>query len=186
MAQPASLISVAFLVKGAVRREVAAFEQLYELFIDRIYRYFLYRVGDGHLAEDLTSTVFLKVWQSIDQYQERGVPFDAWLYKIARNVTADHFRAENGDVPLDAQDLVLPIGALLEDWGERRFTQEQVRRVLGSLTKDQRQVILLHFFEDLSYSDIAEVMGKREGAIRTIQYRALNSLRTGLAKVEKQ
>ncbi|MCZ6789836.1 MAG: sigma-70 family RNA polymerase sigma factor, partial [Chloroflexi bacterium] len=108
MEQQASLASVAFLVKRAIRREVAAFEQLYELFIDRIYRYLLYRVGDGHLAEDLTSAVFLKAWQSIEQYQERGVPFSAWLYRIARNAATDHFRASTVDIPLDGQETLLP------------------------------------------------------------------------------
>lgn len=183
MESQASIASVG-LVRRAVRREVAAFEQLYELFIDRIYRYLLYRVGDGHLAEDLTSAVFLKAWQSIDQYQERGVPFGAWLYKIARNLAIDHFRDDKGDVSLDGQEMVLPVGARVEDWAERRFTQKQVRQSLGRLKKDQRQVIVLHFFDGLSYSEIAEVMGKQEGAIRTIQYRALKSLRTALAKVE--
>ena len=185
MEQQANLAAVAFLVKGAIRREVTAFEQLYELFIDRIYRYLLYRVGDGHLAEDLTSAVFLKAWQSIEQYQERGVPFSAWLYRIARNVATDQFRTSTVDIPLDGQEMLLPAGAHIEDWVQRRFTQEQIRGALGALTEDQRQVIILHFFEGLSYSEIAEVMGKQEGAVRTIQYRALKSLRVALAQVER-
>jgi len=185
LVQQTSMASVAYLVTRAVQREVAAFEQLYELFIDRIYRYFLYRVGDDHLAEDLTSSVFLKAWQSIDKYQERGVPFGAWLYKIARNVTTDHYRNEKGDVSLDDQEVVLPLGVHEEEFVERRFTHTQIRQVLQSLKKDQRQVILLHFFEGLSYSEIAEAMGKQEGAIRTIQYRALKCLRATLARMEQ-
>ncbi|MEE9262194.1 MAG: sigma-70 family RNA polymerase sigma factor, partial [Dehalococcoidia bacterium] len=145
MAQEASVASVALLVGRAVRREVVAFEQLYSLFIDRIYRYFLYRVGDGHRAEDLTSAVFLKAWHSIDRYQERGVPFGAWLYRIAHNVAVDHFRSQQAEIPLEDQALYLPSGDHVEDGLEKRFTQQQIRRALGGLKKDQRQVILLHF-----------------------------------------
>ena len=185
MSQQASVASVASLVRRAVRREVVAFEQLYEFFIDRIYRFLLYRVGDSHLAEDLTSTVFMKAWQSIDRYQERGVPFGSWLYKIARNVVADHFRTDRGDVSLDGVAMVLPVGVDPSDSVEKRFTQKQIRQALGSLKRDQRQVIILHFFDGLTYSAVAEVMGKREGAIRTIQYRALRSLRSVLARLRE-
>ena len=184
MVQQAQVGSVASLVRRAAHRDVAAFEQLYELFIDRIYRFFLYRVGDSHLAEDLTSTVFVKAWHSIDRYQERGVPFSAWLYKIARNAAADHFRAEKGDISLDGRGVVLPVGGDPSESVERLFTQEQIRKALGRLRKDQREVIILRFFDGLSYSEVAEVMGKREGAVRTIQYRALNSLRGALGRMK--
>ena len=184
MVQQTRVASVASLVKKAVNRDVAAFEQLYSLFIDRIYKFFLYRVGDSHLAEDLTSTVFVKAWQSIDRYQERGAPFSAWLYKIARNSVVDHYRKDKENVSLDGQGMILPVGDDLSESVERRFTQKQIRTALGSLKKDQREVIILHFFDSLSYSEIAEVMDKREGAIRTIQYRALRSLRKVLARLE--
>ena len=184
MVHQAGVASVASLVKRAVHRDVAAFEQLYELFIDRIYRFLLYRVGDSHLAEDLTSTVFVKAWRSIDRYQERGVPFSAWLYKIARNATADHFRAEKGDLSLDGLGMVLPVGDHASESVERLFTQNEIRKALGSLRKDQRGVIILRFFDGLPYSEVAEVMGKREGAVRTIQYRALNSLRAALSRMK--
>src|SRR5476649_134051 len=102
LASPASdLEEESRLVLRAVKRDSAAFGLLYESHLDRIYRYVFYRVGTPSDSEDLTEIVFLKAWEAIDRYQPRGVPFVAWLYRLAHNLVVDRYRSRRSSVPLD-------------------------------------------------------------------------------------
>src|SRR4051812_24008500 len=89
------------LVSRATRRDAAAFGLLYESHLDRVYRYVYYRVGSTAEAEDLTEQVFLKAWEAIGRYEARGVPFIAWLYRLAHNLVIDHYRAKRPTMPLE-------------------------------------------------------------------------------------
>jgi RNA polymerase sigma-70 factor (ECF subfamily) len=164
-------------IQSAIAGEAEAFARLYETYVDQVYRFIFYRVGDDQTAEDLTSQVFFKAWDSLDRYQLRGLPFGAWLLRIARNAVIDHYRTFKETTPLEPTAVAWPDPAANVDQEvERRLEAAWLRSVLRQLTEDQRQVLTLRFIEGLSTQEVAQVMGKREGAIRALQMRGLQAL----------
>lgn len=165
------------LVERAKNRDVEAFGSLYDFYVSGIYRYTYYRVGSKEDAEDLTEEVFLKALEAIGRFTWREVPFSAWLYRIARNTVVDHFRRETRRV-----QVVLEEGVMTPETTEpvtlvaAKLSQEEVQRAISRLTDDQQQVVILKFFVGLSNSDIANFIGKTEGAVKALQHRALESL----------
>jgi RNA polymerase sigma-70 factor (ECF subfamily) len=168
------------LVGRAIKRDAAAFGLLYESHLDRIYRYVYYRVGTTGEAEDLTEIVFLKAWEAIDRYQPRGVPFVAWLYRLAHNLVIDTYRSRRQTIPLDDLTEAEEPGADVIDLVEEKLDAEQVRLALRTLSAEHQQLIVLRFVEGLSHAEVAEITGKSEGAMRVVQYRALQMLAKAL------
>lgn len=172
------------LVRRAQNRDQEAFAQLYEEHFDRIYRYLALRIGNEMEAEDLTQQVFLNALQSINSFRWRGVPFSAWLYRIAHNQAVDHLRKKKKrtDVPLD-ESLVSgdssPQSAI-----ELKMDTEQLLRAAGRLTEAQRQVIALRFTSELSIAEVARVMGKSQGAVKALQHSAIVALRRTMLVTE--
>jgi RNA polymerase sigma-70 factor (ECF subfamily) len=176
------------LVDRARRRDADAFGRLYELHLDRIYRYIYYRVGSSNEAEDLTEHVFLKAWEAIGRYESRGLPFAAWLYRMAHNAVIDHYRARRPTTSIDEtfdleDERQNPVAS-----AEALFDREELKVAIGRLNSDQQTVILLRFTEGLSHAEVGKILGKSEGAVRVIQHRALGvmarflkSLPAGLA-----
>jgi RNA polymerase sigma-70 factor (ECF subfamily) len=127
------------------------------------------------VAEDLTAEVFLKALESIDSYTFRGVPLLAWLFRIARNIVADYFRGGAWPVEVSLEEeMVTAEGA--GDVFERQFTQQHLIQALGGLTEDQQDVIILRIVDGFSVTDVAQILGKSEGAVKSLQRRALDSL----------
>lgn len=170
------------LVAKAIHRDQEAFAQLYDRFVDKIYRYVFYRIGNRSDAEDLTAQVFVKAWEAIGKYKWTDRPFAAWLYRIAHNLMVDGYRAYHPAAPLEEITMVEDPEADVEDQVDTVLTGEMLKRGLTRLTRDQQQVIVLRFMEGYSTSQVAEIMGKQEGAVRTLQHRALVGLRVALAK----
>lgn len=165
------------LVARARRGEVEAFGQLYRRYFEPIFRYLRLRVEREADAEDLAETVFLRAFQSLPRYRERGWPFSAYLYRIARNALADHYRGRRGEADLDEADrLASPEGAPDEGL-EREQTLTTMRRVLSTLPTDYQEVIRLRILLGLSTEATAEWMKRSEGAVRVLLFRALRSLR---------
>lgn len=164
------------LVQKAKAGDPDAFAQLYDAYVDRIYRYIYFRVSDDALTEDLTSQVFLKAWEYLDRYQAGTSPYLAWLYTIARNLVIDHYRTKRETVNLD--DIVHITGnePSPDDEVQNRFEIQEMRDALQFLTDEQQQVLILRFISGLSTENVAEIMEKREGAIRALQMRALQTL----------
>lgn len=165
----------------ATRHEREAFGLLYDRYVTKIYQYVYYKVGSGAEAEDLTAQVFLRAWEAIGGYEWREHPFSAWLFRIARNLVVDYHRARRETVSLegtDGRDEIQPSDTALPDQSlQALFASEQLRRAVGQLTEEQQEVILLRFIEGYSTAEIAAIMGKREGAIRGLQFRGLAALR---------
>ncbi len=157
--------------------DLPAIGEVYDRYAGRIYNYIYYRLGDTQLAEDLTGAVFIKMLEAIQSSKSWQVSFSGWLYRIAHNLVVDHFRRTQQDraAPLDErivagdQDPVKTV--------ERRLENDRLRLAIGQLTEEQRQVITYKFVEDLTNAQVAEIMGKTEGAIKSLQFRALASLR---------
>jgi RNA polymerase sigma-70 factor (ECF subfamily) len=164
------------LVEFAKSGDPDAFATLYDGYIERIYRYIYFRVADEQTAEDLTSQVFTKAWEKLGRYKPGGAPFIAWLYTIARNAVIDHYRTRKEMVPLDDAVNLSADGPAPEQVVEYQFEAESLRVALKTLTEDQLQVLILKFIAGMSTDEIADQLGKRAGAVRALQMRALQAL----------
>jgi RNA polymerase sigma factor (sigma-70 family) len=167
------------LVDRSVLGEAEAFGSLYDFFVEDIYRYFHSHVADPHDVEDLVSRTFLRAWRAIPRFKWRGRPFEAWLFTLARNQLMDFYREHRATTsPLDEATPDTRTGpeALAVASLEARMTRE----ALAKLTPDQRDVLVLKFFLDRENSEIAAILGKKEGTVRAIQMRALQALRRHL------
>jgi RNA polymerase sigma-70 factor (ECF subfamily) len=170
------------LIRRAQRGDPAAFTEIYDRHQPAVYRYIYYRVSDVATAEDLTSEVFMRLVERIDRFTYRGRPLLAWLYTIARNLITDHHR-RTGQVtmlPLDEQ-LVAETDDL-EQAAERGLAQRRLAAALVHLTEDQRQVIILKFIEGLNNAEVAQMLGKPVGAVKSLHPRALAALRRVLER----
>jgi RNA polymerase sigma-70 factor (ECF subfamily) len=176
-ALPSNQPSEAELVQRAVSGDPEAFATLYDRYVEAIYRFVFFRVSEEQTAEDLTSHIFLKAWDNLSSYQFRGLPFRAWLFRIARNSVIDYYRTFKETTPLEPNAIAEPdLAAEVDSKVERRLQAEEIRLALRQLTEDQRQVLTLRFIEGLSTEEVAKIMGKRQGAIRALQMRGLQAL----------
>ena len=165
------------LVLQAQSGNSEAFGQLYDAYMERIYRFVYFRVEDQQTAEDITSQVFLKAWSNLDRFQFSRTPYLAWLYTIAHNAVIDHYRTRKVTTALDDVQLSQPDHSeLVENEIDLTVEMQSVKRALQSLTDDQQKVLTLKFIEGMSNNEIARHLGKREGAIRALQMRGLQAL----------
>lgn len=141
------------------------FVVLYDLYIDKIYRYLFYRVHHKQLAEDLTSQTFLQAFDKIHQYDASKGAFGAWLYRVARNLMIDEMRRkkphDNIDNHYDLQD-----DTNIEIETDQQLSRESIQKLLESLEPDARELITLRLWDDFSYAEIAALTGKTEGALK--------------------
>ncbi|MCH7835983.1 MAG: sigma-70 family RNA polymerase sigma factor [Chloroflexi bacterium] len=169
------------LIAHAANGDREAFGTLYERYVFRVFRHVYYLTSDTHAAEDLTAQTFLNALEAIPRYEMRGVPFLAWLLRIAYNLTVNHKKVRsNGNAPLPETMEIEGTTYSPEAACEAKADGEQVWDGVRTLRGDQRQVIVMRFIDGLSYLDIAKVLGKSIGAVRVIQYRALCALRRRL------
>ena len=173
--KPLTLPDERRLVEQAKSGDAEAFGQLYDAFVDRVYRFIFFRVTDVQMAEDLTSQVFLKAWENLGRYRPHG-PFLAWLYAIARNSVIDNYRTRKQTVSLDEAAPLAAHDEKLDDQVELQFEMKSLQVAMQHLTEEQQEVVTLKFIADYDTTEIAQRMGKSEGAIRALQMRALQAL----------
>ena len=163
------------LVVRAKAGDHGAFTMIYERYSGPIYRYIYYRIGEAELAEDLQAEVFLRMIEGMERYEDRGWPISAWLYRIAHDRTIDTLRRRRNrqHVPLEAWTGTCdgPDSTI-----EVRLDHEDLKRMLGDLTDDQRQVIHLRFMADMSVQEVAKQLGRTEGSVKALQHRGIQSL----------
>ncbi len=169
------------LVTQAQQGDSTAFDKLYQHYLTPIFRYLYFKVSAEHIAEDLTQLVFLKAWQSLPRFQQRANPFSAWLYRIAKNVLVDYYRKHKAEIILPADDKVFTTIAdqrpNAQQEIEQQEQQQKVRQAIQQLKGEQQEVIILKFINQLTTQEIAQLLNKKEPAIRALQYRALKNLR---------
>lgn len=164
-------------LRRAQRHEPEALSRLYAVYYPKLYNYAYLQLGDVHQAEDLASEVLLRVLESLGRYHYRGVPFSAWVFRIARNSLIDQRRRQRRRPQEALKDTVPWTGDSPHDLAERSLDHDHLRRALQHLTEEQRQVIILKFGQEMDNTAVARVLGKSEGAVKALQHRALASLR---------
>lgn len=163
-----------------------AFGMLYDLYLTPIYRYLFFRVKHAQEAEDLTQTVFLKVFQNVATYRDQGKDPLAYFYTVARHTLIDHWRKKKEYVLHDPEDIVRRVEARGE--AEMEFQEEDtaalaaLQQALATLSPDQQDALILRFMNDMPTKDIARQLGKSEQAIRQAQSRGLRALRALLTE----
>ena len=168
------------LVRTAQRGDPEAFGRIFDHYHVSVHRYIASRVGRPSDAEDLTQLVFVKALEALPRFEARGIPFGGWLFRLARNTVIDHIRTRHEHLELD-EALEHPTGeADPGDVAELRHELDAVAAALRTLTAEQRETIALRFFAGLSAREAAEAMGKQEGTIRGLQFRAIAALRRAL------
>jgi RNA polymerase sigma-70 factor (ECF subfamily) len=166
------------LIEKAVGRDKEAFACLYDANVELVFKHVFYHIYDRHTAEDITQDVFIKAWKAIPRYVRTGAPFKSWLLTIARNTLNDYYKKNKKILSLEEGQFEEPQTKVsLEESTEEKFDREFVQQAVLKLKGDKQKVILMHFIDGFSYAEIAKVMDKTEGAIRIIQFRALNDLK---------
>lgn len=150
---------------------------LYARYHQAIYRYLFYRTGDAHTAEDLTSEVFLKMVQALPRYRLQSVPFQAWLFQIARNQAIDHYRRNSAHSTTILEESMASQAPDIDSTIDFRLTSASLKHCLDRIEETQRDVLLLRFIDDLSIADTASILHKTEDSIKGLQRRALAALR---------
>ena len=170
------------LVERAQGGDREALEELYLIHFDRIYSYLHLSVGNRHDAEDLTTQTFLKMLESIGRFRWQSVPFSAWLFRIAHNLAIDHFRARRR---VQTEDEVPEVAGQEESSAEQQamdsLGQAGMLALIGRLSPEQRQVLTLKFLFGFANAEVAEILGKTEGAVKSLQHRALATLQKHVA-----
>jgi RNA polymerase sigma-70 factor (ECF subfamily) len=159
-----------------------AFGQLYERYVERIFNYVYYRTGNTHDAEDLTARVFQRAMNHIQKYTDRGVPFSAWLYRIAHNLVANWHRdrSRKQEIPLDDLPILPARGDHPEKNLVRSQEQDSLLRMIRKLPAERQNLLILKFVEDMSNAEIGAIMGRSEGAVKSLYHRTLLALRDQL------
>ena len=159
-----------------------AFGVLYEKYVERIYTYIYYRTGNPYDAEDLTERVFFRAMGHIGSYKNVGLPFSAWLYRIAHNLVANWHRdnSRRKEIPLDEGFLGIQRSEHPEYELMRSEEQEHLLRAIRRLPPDRQQLLILKFVEHLSNAEIGQIMGRTEGAIKSLYHRILLAMRDDL------
>ncbi len=162
-----------------------AFSFLYNQNVTRIYNYIFYRIGSEDDAEDITSRVFYRAFGHIKTYEDKGIPFSAWLYRIAHNLIANWHRdrQRRKEVSLEDQPEIPHRVDLPETWVEKKQETELLLKGIRRLAPDRQQLILLKYLEDLSNAEIALIMGRTEGAIKSLYHRGLLTLKDEMIKI---
>jgi RNA polymerase sigma-70 factor (ECF subfamily) len=169
------------------KEDAEAFGQLYERYVDKIFNYVYYRTGNHHDAEDLTAKTFYQALKHIHRYVDRGMPFSAWLYRIAHNLVANWHRdrSRRQVIALDEIVLVSP-RQHPESEMELQDDQRQLLRLIRHMPDDRQQLLILKFVEQMSNQEIAQIMGRSEGAIKSLYHRTLLAMRETWASEKAQ
>jgi len=166
------------LVHDARNGDREAFGKLYDNYLDAVYRFVYFRVGTREEAEDITESAFISVFEHIGDYEEHGLPFEAWLFRITRNKIIDHYRSRKPKAPIEeAEQLTDPNGSV-EHEVEVKLTHEYIMTCVRTLPETYQEIIILKYIEDKTNEEISALLDKPLAHVRVLQSRALQKLRT--------
>jgi RNA polymerase sigma-70 factor (ECF subfamily) len=181
-----SNLSIDEIIDRAIAGDLDAFGCLYEKNVDRIYNYIYYRTGNHTDAEDLTSKVFIRAINHINRYRKTEVPFSAWLYRIAHNLVANWYRdrKRRQDITLDENVEIRDKSEHLESGLVNDEYRLSLLQLLNQLPPERQQLLILKYVEQLPNDEIGKIMGRSEGAIKSLYHRTLLTLRDKLELLE--
>jgi len=163
-------------IKKCQEGELESFAYIYDKYINKIYKYIYYRMPDKYISEDLTSQTFIKALKSISLYNKDKGSFSSWLYKIAKNNLADYYRTYKNN--LDINDLwYLEDDTNIEVAADKDFKLDKVKKYLNKLNKEQKEIVILRVWDELSYSEISEIVQKSEASCKMMFSRSLEKLK---------
>jgi len=169
------------------KRDPEAFGELYEKYVEKIYSYIYYRTGNHHDAEDLTARTFYRALSHLYRYQDRGLPFSAWLYRIAHNLVANWHRDRSRRQVIALDEIALTSPRVdPESRLELEDDQRRLLRLIRHESPDRQHLLILKFVERMSNREIAQIMGRSEGAIKSLYHRTLLALREAWASAKEQ
>lgn len=177
------------LIRQAQKGQADPFGLLYDHYCPQIYRFILLKVDNKEEAEDLTHEVFLNAWQNVSNYNDRGYPFSSWLYQIARNRVIDYYRTRKNAAAIDENEIdesVFKVMPALEGVLDQQSQLARVKNAITLLNEEQQTVVILRYIEELTPAEIAAIFNKSEGAVRLVQHRAINKLKTILEEKDEQ
>jgi len=175
------------IIKKAIEGESSAFGELYDHYQPRIYRFILIRVSRREEAEDLTHQVFLNAWKNMPSYESRGLPFSSWLYRISRNLIIDFYRTRKEDLSVEEVPLEkLGIDSSLHATIENKLEAARLMQAMQELKPEHQEIIILRFIEECSIAEAASALNRSQGAVKLLQHRALNKLKTILKTRDNQ
>lgn len=174
------------LIELAQQGRRDAIAKLYELFVERIYRYIAYRVDSSHDAEDLTAEVFVKMVEGLPQYTPSGVPFEAWLYRIASARVIDYRRRSNRRPSTELNENLSDDADSPEENVQSQQEIREVQQALALLNDEQQTVLTLRFVERKSHQEVADILNKTVSAVKSIQHRALEILAEHLGETKSR
>jgi RNA polymerase sigma-70 factor (ECF subfamily) len=171
----------------AIQGDNDAFGILYEQYVERIFNYVYYRTGNQHDAEDLTARVFFRAMRRIPHYQERGLPISAWLYRIAHNLVANWHRDRGRppEISLDEGFTAIPHSEHPEVTLLELEEQDHLLTIIRNLPPERQQLIILKFVEHMSNAEIGQIMGRTEGAVKSLYHRTLLSLKVDMDTISE-
>ena len=171
----------------AIQGDHEAFGLLYQEYVERIFNYVYYRTGNQHDAEDLTAKVFFRALRRIPQYEERGLPISAWLYRIAHNLVANWHRdrGRRPEISLDEGFAAIPHSEHPEATLLKAEERENLLQIIRDLPPERQQLIILKFIEHMSNAEIGQIMGRTEGAVKSLYHRTLLSLLAEMDTISK-
>lgn len=161
------------------KTDPVAFGVLYERYVNKIYNYVYYRIGNQHDAEDLTARTFYRALDHVERYVDQGAPFSAWLYRIAHNLVANWHRDQSRRKIISLEDIKLSVQRRQgpDQMAEQNEEKDELLAAIRRLPPDRQQLLILKFVEGMSNAEIGKVMDRSEGAIKSLYHRTLLSLR---------
>ena len=167
------------LVEKVQKGDVNAFGEIYDLLLDKVYRFIYFRIGHKEDAEDLTEGVFVKIWKSISLYENKGLPFEAWVFRITRNIVIDYYRTKKQIVSLDEnlKDTLPDDKKSHEDILHDKMLKEVIFEKMKSLPESYQEIIILKFIEEKDNKEISDILEKPIDQVRVLQSRALKALK---------
>jgi len=170
------------------KEDTEAFGLLYERYVDRIYNYIYYRTSNHHDAEDLTARTFYRALKKMPRYVDRGAPFSAYLYRIAHNLVANWYRDNSRRKFISFDEAIITMlgqkdpSIIAEEKAQKKDDRDMLLRMIRQLPPDRQQLLILKFAEQVTNAEIGQVMGRTEGAIKSLYHRTLVTLRKELAE----
>ncbi|MFA6467002.1 MAG: RNA polymerase sigma factor [Patescibacteria group bacterium] len=170
------------LIYACQRGEAEAFGQVYEKYFKKIYSFVYYRTSHKESTEDLVSLIFSKALENINKFQSSKGSFSSWLYKIARNTVIDYYRGHKNIQNLDDIEDLSDFSDISDNM-DRKKALSDIQNKLAQLSSNQREIVIMRVWEDLSYKEIAEIVGKSEANCKMIFSRGIKELRLSLASL---